>query len=183
MIVLIFVTNMTIIAVPLVITTDQLELPGEAITARAPLMERGAGFPARRVWVCRARPSPEPTAGRNAAPCQSEPEGHSSAWRSGDFGGSVAGRDAFNRVSCHMPHRGTRSAAWAPGARGGGLGRGHRHFVQFHMKVGARLFLEARFTRVIKTHTSRRLVPWRGGDMPSGVCSPLEGGGRRRESI
>lgn len=89
MIVLIFVTNMTIIAVPLVITTDQLELPGEAITARAPLMERGAGFPARRVWVCRARPSPEPTAGRNAAPCQSEPEGHSSAWRSGDFGGSV----------------------------------------------------------------------------------------------
>lgn len=109
MIVLIFVTNMTIIAVPLVITTDQLELPGEAITARAPLMERGAGFPARRVWVCRARPSPEPTAGRNAAPCQSEPEGHSSAWRSGDFGGSVAGRDAFNRVSCHMPH-----AALAP---------------------------------------------------------------------
>lgn len=32
MIVLIFFTNMTIIAVPLVITTDQLKLSGETIT-------------------------------------------------------------------------------------------------------------------------------------------------------
>ena len=103
--------------------------------------------------------------------CQSEPEGHSSAWRSGDFGGSVLLEETL-LTGCLFTFLTTVLAprAWAPDAGGGG----HQHFVKFHMKVSARVFREAQFTHVIKTHTSRRWVPWRGEEMLSGLCSPLE---------
>lgn len=103
MIVLIFFTNMTIIAVPLVITTDQRESPGEAITTPGTTRWREAPTPGLVFVGFQNTRGPRAASGRKVAsrPCAGgrllREAGRGRRWL------RFAGRKAFKRASFTRP--------------------------------------------------------------------------------
>lgn len=162
MIVLIFFTNMTIIAVPLVITTDQRESPGEAITT-----------PGTTCW--REAPTPGPA----CVGFQNMRSPRARVWNEGglpprDGGGWVLpGERLIKRASFYAPTPALSAGpAWLGGCRTSA-------FCQVSREGGGHLLLQAQFAQGIKTHTSPHRPPSREERVCAGGCAVL---GRRKRA-